>query len=87
MRFRAFAEGREVATRIYYSTGGGFILRDGQIRDPRPLKPVPRAFSSADELLHIGHEHAKATWQIALENEKAWLAKRKFAPMCAAFGM
>jgi L-serine dehydratase len=41
------------------------------------LKPVPYPFSSADELLHIGHEHARTIWQIALENEKAWRSEEE----------
>src|SRR5260370_32929103 len=47
MRFRAFAEGAEIATRVYYSIGGGFILREGQDQDSRHFKPVPYPFSSA----------------------------------------
>ncbi len=77
MRFRAFDERGEIANGVYYSIGGGFILREGQTRDPHPLKPVPYPFSSADELLHIGHEHARTIWQIALENEKAWRSEEE----------
>jgi len=77
MRFQAFDQSTEIAKAVYYSIGGGFILRDGQARDSRPLNPVPYPFSSADELLHIGNEHARAIWQIALENEKAWRSEEE----------
>jgi L-serine dehydratase len=77
MRFRAADECNEIAQRVYYSVGGGFILRDGQTRDARPSNPVPYPFSSADELLRIGQEHARAIWQIALENEKAWRSEKE----------
>jgi L-serine dehydratase len=77
MRFRAFDEGVRSRRLFNYSIGGGFILREGQTGDSRPLKPVPYPFSSADELLHIGHEHARTIWQIALENEKAWRSEEE----------
>jgi L-serine dehydratase len=77
MRFRAADECNEIAQRVYYSVGGGFILRDGQTRDARPSNPVPYPFSSADELLRIGQEHARAIWQIAIENEKAWRSEEE----------
>ncbi len=77
MRFRAFDDDTEISNRVYYSIGGGFILREGETRDSRPSKPVPYPFASADELLHLGHEHARAIWQIALENEKAWRSEEE----------
>jgi L-serine dehydratase len=77
MRFRALADETEIAKRVYYSIGGGFFLREGETPGSRPLKPVPYPFSSADQLLHIGHEHGRAIWQIALENEKAWRSEEE----------
>ncbi|HLK04479.1 MAG TPA: L-serine ammonia-lyase [Candidatus Acidoferrum sp.] len=73
MRFTAFdASGAMVATQVYFSIGGGFILREGESAGAKVAKPVPFSFSSADELLRIGEERKLAIWEIALENEKAW---------------
>jgi L-serine dehydratase len=73
MRFRAFDEaGAEMAQQVYYSIGGGFILREGEIGASRPLPPVPYPFSSADELLRIGDDNGMTIWQIAFENERTW---------------
>jgi L-serine dehydratase len=73
MRFHAFDEaGAEISQQVYYSIGGGFIVREGEVGFSRPLPPVPYPFSSADELLRIGDEHHMAIWQIAFENEKNW---------------
>jgi L-serine dehydratase len=73
MRFTAFdANGTTVATQIYYSIGGGFILREGERTSEKSAKPVPNVFSSADELLKIGDERGLAIWEIALENEMTW---------------
>lgn len=73
MRFTAIdAKGGVIATQVYYSIGGGFILREGERAAEGSAKLAPYAFSSANELLRIGRERGLAIWQIALENEKAW---------------
>jgi L-serine dehydratase len=73
MRFRAFDDvGAELAQQVYYSIGGGLIVREGEPASARSVKVVPYPFASADELLHIGEERGMAIWQIALENEKSW---------------
>lgn len=73
MRFRAFdRSGDLLAHEVYYSIGGGFILREGEDQALAPKPPVPYPFSSADELLRIGEHRQLAIWQITLENEKAW---------------
>jgi L-serine dehydratase len=73
MRFTAFdAGGALIVTQVYFSIGGGFILREGESAGAKVAKPVPFSFSSADELLKIGDERGMAIWEIALENERAW---------------
>jgi L-serine dehydratase len=73
MRFSAFdANGGVIATQVYFSIGGGFILREGESAGAKAVKAVPFLFSSADELLRIGDERGLEIWEIALENEKAW---------------
>jgi len=73
MRFRAFDElGTELAHQVYFSIGGGFILREGENAASRPVTAVPYPFTSADELLRIGEERGMPIWQIAFENEKNW---------------
>ena len=75
MRFTAFAaDGSVIDTQIYYSIGGGFIIREGESSfysfAARPEVPYP--FSSAADLLRIGNETGMSIWEIALANEKAW---------------
>jgi L-serine dehydratase len=73
MRFRAFDDsGSELAQQIYYSIGGGFIVREGEAASARSVTAVPYPFANADELLRVGEERGFAIWQIALENEKSW---------------
>ena len=73
MRFRAFDEtAAAIDSQVYYSIGGGFIVRDGESPSANSVPTVPFPFTSADELLRIGQEFDMAIWQIALENEKKW---------------
>ena len=75
MRFTAFVEdGSVVDTEIYYSIGGGFILREGDEANSttNSKRAVPYPFASADDLLRLGDETQLSIWEITLENEKAW---------------
>src|SRR5262249_49917746 len=48
MRFTAFdSDGATLATLVYFSIGGGFILREGERPAEKNVKPAPYVFSSA----------------------------------------
>jgi L-serine dehydratase len=73
MRFRAFsASGAVLSDETYFSTGGGFIAKEGETASADSRAAVKFPFRSAKELLEIGAEHDLAFWQIGLANEKAW---------------
>ena len=73
MRFTAFdRNGAILASRIYYSIGGGFITEDAASASSKPRAAVPFPFTSAADLLRIGDEKRLAIWQIILENEKSY---------------
>jgi L-serine dehydratase len=64
MRFTAIPGPSEV----YYSIGGGFIRKEGQVAGAEQRPPVPYPFTSGAELL----SHGVPVWQVMLQNEKAW---------------
>ncbi len=76
MRFTAFdASGAELATRDYYSVGGGFVVNHDEAADNKIVAdttPLPFAFHSGDELLAMCEKSGKSIAQIMLENEKVW---------------
>ncbi len=73
MRYTAFdRNGAQLYDAVFYSVGGGFIMREGEDADRATLKAPPFPFSSADQLLQIGDQEKLAIWQIMLENEKTW---------------
>jgi len=73
MRYTAFdGDGSELYSAIFYSVGGGFVVREGEEAGSSALKQPPFPFSSADQLLEIGERERLAIWQIVLENENTW---------------
>jgi L-serine dehydratase len=72
MRFTAFdATDSVVLESVYYSIGGGFILRGGGESEAAPARSVPYPFASAAELLDVAQKHRLPIWKVVLENEKA----------------
>lgn len=76
MRFIAFdAEGKEVASRDYYSVGGGFVVNADEAAEDRIVADtteVAHPFSSGDELLARAEQTGLSIARIMMENERAW---------------
>ncbi|MBP8182690.1 MAG: L-serine ammonia-lyase [Rhodoferax sp.] len=80
MRFVAFdAAGKELANRVYYSVGGGFIVSDEVAADgtrQRVIAPdttvLPLPFTSGDALLMLAQQHRLSIAQIMRRNEQHW---------------
>ena len=76
MRFSAYAAGDELlATRDYYSVGGGFVVNQDEAAEDRIVAdttPLPYPFHSGDELLKYCEDSGKTIAAIMLENEKVW---------------
>jgi L-serine dehydratase len=76
MRFTAFDKnGVKLASEVFYSVGGGFIVSAEELANPAGAKKreVPFAFSSAAELLRIARESGKTIAEIVMANEIALL--------------
>jgi L-serine dehydratase len=74
MRFSAFdASSALLRSEVYFSVGGGFIRRDGEVDHASERPPVPYPFESGDKLLEQGRRNGLPVWRLVLENEKTWL--------------
>ena len=82
MRFCAFdAAGVEIANRVYYSVGGGFVVTDEVAADGSRHKAIapdatvlPLPFTSGDALLALAHREGLSIAQIMRRNEQHWRA-------------
>ncbi|HJV87051.1 MAG TPA: L-serine ammonia-lyase [Noviherbaspirillum sp.] len=76
MRFTACdANGAEIASKVYYSVGGGFVVNEeaaGAGRIVPDTTPLHYPFRSAEQLLGLCRQNNLSVSQLMLENEKAW---------------
>jgi L-serine dehydratase len=76
MRFTAYGAGEQVlATRDYYSVGGGFVVNQDEAAEDRIVPdatPLPHPFTTGEQLLAHCAEHDKTIAQIMHDNERAW---------------
>jgi L-serine dehydratase len=76
MRFIAFdASGAEIANKVYYSVGGGFVVNEeaaGADRIVADTTVLPHPFKSAEALLNLCRDTGKPISRLVLENESAW---------------
>jgi L-serine dehydratase len=80
MRFLAFdAAGVEIANRVYYSVGGGFVVSDEVAADGSKQKRIapdttalPLPFHSGEELLQRAREIGGSIAQVMRRNEGHW---------------
>jgi L-serine dehydratase len=76
MRFTAYdAQGEVIATRDYYSVGGGFVVNQDEAAEDRIVADttnLPYPFHSGDELLRRCEESGLSIAQLMFENEQAW---------------
>src|SRR5687768_10532024 len=81
MRFTAFdAQDEVIATRDYYSVGGGFVVNQDDAASDRIVAdetPLPYPFHSGDELLAQSRESGLSIARLMFENEKSWRSEEE----------
>jgi L-serine dehydratase len=81
MRLSLFGEDGSLShDEVYYSVGGGFVVKDGEQTGGTSTVPVVHEFASGQDLLDIGHATGKKIADILLTNE---LARRPLAEVNA----
>lgn len=76
MRFSAFdAADNVIATRDYYSVGGGFVVNADEAAEDRIVADetaLPHPFASGDALIARSNETGLSIAQLMFENEQVW---------------
>jgi L-serine dehydratase len=72
MRFSAYEGGRELRSEVWFSIGGGAVVREGEPRVSSGRPEVPHPFTSSAELLDACGRTGMSVWRVVLENEMAW---------------
>ena len=75
MKFYAYVKNKEVATRIYYSIGGGFVVTEENAKKDKlksSNRKLTNSFKTATELFTIADNRNLRISDIMLENEKCF---------------
>ncbi|MCC5855356.1 MAG: L-serine ammonia-lyase [Idiomarina sp.] len=78
MELRIYRDDKVLYKDLYYSIGGGFIVRDSEFDDTleeaieQSNKPIPYPFDSAADLLRICKEHGLRISSLMMANEKVF---------------
>ncbi|MCL5260728.1 MAG: L-serine ammonia-lyase [Gammaproteobacteria bacterium] len=72
LRFTALNQNAQIIlTQVYYSVGGGFIVKEGDEAAQKNL-PVPYPFTTAKDLWQICNEHNLKIKDVIFANELSW---------------
>jgi L-serine dehydratase len=83
MELRLYKEDEVIYKDLYYSIGGGFIVRDADFDETleeaieQSSKPIPYPFDSAAELLAQCNEHGLRISSLMLANEKVFRSEQE----------
>jgi len=81
MRFSAYdADDNELASRDYYSVGGGFVVNNDEAAEDRIVADTteqPYPFSTGDQMLALCKKHNLSIAQLTMANEKVWRSEEE----------
>ncbi len=81
MRFSAYdADDNELASRDYYSVGGGFVVNTDEAADDRIVADTteqPYPFSTGNQMLALCKKHNLSIAQLTMANEKVWRSEEE----------
>ena len=61
----------------YYSIGGGFVIKEGEVSSACDITQLPFPINTADDLLHWCIKTGLSISDIVLENENAWRTEKE----------
>jgi len=72
LTFLASFENGEDISETYYSIGGGFVVKEGEVQNSRQSVQLPFPINTANDLLHWCMMTGFAINEVVMENENAW---------------
>lgn len=66
-----FRNGESIAE-TYYSIGGGFVVKEGEVASAKDAAQLPFPINTADDLLHWCIKTGMSISEIVMENEHTW---------------
>ena len=75
--FHAIAENGQIISQTYFSTGGGFVVKEGQNDSEEIRHDLPFPVQKADDLLRFCLSGGLKVSDIVLKNELAWRTEKE----------
>jgi len=70
--FQAFLNTGKAYSETYYSVGGGFVVKDGELNNDKEMVELPFPVEQAGDLLHWCLTTGLKVSEVVMENELAW---------------
>jgi L-serine dehydratase len=74
--FLATTSGNESIAETYYSVGGGFVIKEGELSSVGDIAQLPFPINTADDILHWCIKTGLSISDIVLENENTWRTEK-----------
>ncbi len=62
----------ESLAETFYSVGGGFVVKEGEVTSPKDAVQLPFPINTAEDLLHWCRKTGMSISEVVMENENAW---------------
>ncbi len=72
LSFLADCENNIQISETYYSVGGGFVIKEGEVNTSKDFVDLPFPINSSEDLLHWCMKTGLAINEVVMENEAAW---------------
>lgn len=72
LTFLATVKNEKSLAETYYSIGGGFVKKEGEVKDVAQAVQLPFPVNTSEDLLHWCRKTGMPIHEIVMENENAW---------------
>ena len=77
LTFLAATRNGGAVAETYYSVGGGFVVKEGEVASSKDAAQLSFPINTADDLLHWCIKTGMSISEIVLENENAWRSEKE----------
>ena len=75
--FLATLRNGESIAETYYSIGGGFVIKEGEVLSAKDTTQLPFPINTADDILHWCIKTGMSISEIVMENENTWRTEKQ----------
>ena len=77
LTFLATLKNGDAIAETYYSIGGGFVKKEGEVEDASSVMQLAFPLNTSEELLHWCRKTGLSIHEVVLENESAWRPEKE----------